>query len=123
MDIAIASLALVLYIIMNIALIKFLPITLTASGIAGFILSIGMAVDANILIFERMKEELRGGKSAVIVTELPYGVKKGGDAGVIKKIVTVGAGRSTEGDDQELALLMDLDLSNGFDQRALDAVR
>ena len=42
---------------------KIIPVTLTLAGIAGFILSIGMAVDANILIFERMKEELRGGRS------------------------------------------------------------
>ncbi len=58
----IAVLALVIYSIITVALIKFMPITLTASGIAGFIISIGMAVDANVLIFERMKEELRGGK-------------------------------------------------------------
>jgi protein-export membrane protein SecD len=42
---------------------KLIPVTLTAAGIAGFILSIGMAVDANILIFERMKEELKRGKT------------------------------------------------------------
>jgi|TARA_R110000824_G_scaffold401771_1_gene615908 preprotein translocase subunit SecD len=58
----IAALALVIYVLINIALIKFIPITLTASGIAGFILSIGLAVDANVLIFERTKEELRSGK-------------------------------------------------------------
>lgn len=58
----VASAALVIYVLMTIAVIKFVPITLTASGIAGFILSIGMAVDANVLIFERMKEELRAGK-------------------------------------------------------------
>ena len=45
--------------IITVAVIKIVPITLTASGIAGFILSIGMAVDANVLIFERIKEELR----------------------------------------------------------------
>lgn len=60
----VATLALVIYVVMTVALIKFIPITLTTSGIAGFILSIGMAVDANILIFERMKEELRAGKAA-----------------------------------------------------------
>ena len=60
----VASLALVIYVIATVALIKFIPITLTTSGIAGFILSIGMAVDANILIFERMKEELRRGVAA-----------------------------------------------------------
>ena len=55
----IASIALVLYTIVMLAVFKLLPVTLSAAGIAGFILSIGMAVDANILIFERMKEELR----------------------------------------------------------------
>jgi protein-export membrane protein SecD len=58
----VAALALAVYAVINIALIKFIPITLTASGIAGFILSIGLAVDANVLIFERIKEELRRGK-------------------------------------------------------------
>lgn len=57
-----ASLALVIYILITLALIKAIPVTLTASGIAALILSIGMAVDANVLIFERMKEELRAGK-------------------------------------------------------------
>ncbi len=60
----IASAALVIYVIITVAVIKFVPITLTTSGIAGFILSIGMAVDANVLIFERMKEELRRGRGA-----------------------------------------------------------
>jgi preprotein translocase subunit SecD len=60
----IASAALVIYVLITVAVIKFVPITLTTSGIAGFILSIGMAVDANVLIFERMKEELRAGKGA-----------------------------------------------------------
>ncbi len=58
----VASLALLVYIIASLALFKFVPVTLTAAGIAAFILSIGMAVDANILIFERMKEELKAGK-------------------------------------------------------------
>lgn len=59
----VASLSLVIYIILSLAIFKLIPVTLTAAGIAGFILSIGMAVDANILIFERMKEELKKGKS------------------------------------------------------------
>ncbi len=59
----VASLALVGYMLITIAIIKFVPITLTASGIAGLIISVGMAVDANVLIFERTKEELRSGKS------------------------------------------------------------
>jgi preprotein translocase subunit SecD len=59
----IAVISLAVYTIINLALFELIPVTLTAAGIAGFILSIGMAVDANILIFERMKEELRAGKS------------------------------------------------------------
>ena len=59
----IASVALILYVILSLSLFLLIPVTLTAAGLAGFILSIGMAVDANILIFERMKEELRAGKS------------------------------------------------------------
>ncbi|MEX0934779.1 MAG: protein translocase subunit SecD [Candidatus Paceibacterota bacterium] len=55
----IASVALGFYLLMLLALFKLIPVVLTAAGIAGFILSIGMAVDANVLIFERMKEELR----------------------------------------------------------------
>lgn len=58
----IADLALVSYALFSMALFKLIPVVLTLPGIAGFILSIGMAVDANILIFERMKEELRAGK-------------------------------------------------------------
>ncbi|HSE34837.1 MAG TPA: protein translocase subunit SecD, partial [Candidatus Paceibacterota bacterium] len=58
----IATLALGVYIAIMLAIFKMIPVTLTAAGIAGFILSIGMAVDANILIFERMKEELKKGK-------------------------------------------------------------
>lgn len=54
--------ALVIYGVLTLAVFKFVPVTLTLAGIAGFILSIGMAVDANVLIFERLKEELREGK-------------------------------------------------------------
>jgi protein-export membrane protein SecD len=59
----IAALALVLYLVLNLAVYLIIPVTITAAGLAGFILSSGMAVDANILIFERMKDELRRGKS------------------------------------------------------------
>lgn len=59
----IADLALICYSIILFALFKAIPVTLTLAGIAGFILSIGMAVDANILIFERTKEELRAGRT------------------------------------------------------------
>lgn len=58
-----AVLALGIYSVIILALFKLIPVTLTAAGIAGFILSVGMAVDANILIFERMKEEKRSGKT------------------------------------------------------------
>ncbi len=59
----VADMALIIYTLISIAVFKLVPITLTVPGIAGFILSIGMAVDANILIFERTKEELRAGRS------------------------------------------------------------
>ena len=59
----VASVALVIYGILLLSIFKILPVTLTLSGVAAVILSIGMAVDANILIFERMKEELRVGRT------------------------------------------------------------
>jgi len=58
-----ASLALIFYGTLVLALFKLIPVTLTLAGIGGFVLSIGMAVDANVLIFERMKEELRAGRT------------------------------------------------------------
>lgn len=58
----IAVFALSMYVIIILSLFKLVPVTLTAAGIAGFIISIGMAVDANVLIFERIKEELRKGE-------------------------------------------------------------
>lgn len=58
----IASVSLIMYTILMLLLFKLIPVTLTASGLAGFILSLGMAVDANILIFERIKEELKKDK-------------------------------------------------------------
>lgn len=58
-----------LYIVLTLALFKLIGVTLTLAGIAGFIMSIGMAVDANVLIFERMKEELKGGKSLKAAVE------------------------------------------------------
>ncbi len=57
-----ADLALICYTLFTLMLYKLIPVTLTLPGIAGFILSIGMAVDANVLIFERLKEELRSGR-------------------------------------------------------------
>jgi len=58
-----ADLALLIYAAVTFSLFRLIPVTLTLAGIAGFILSIGMAVDANILIFERMKEEMRSGRT------------------------------------------------------------
>ncbi len=60
---ALACLALVFYGALVLALFKLIPVTLTLAGLGGFILSIGMAVDANVLIFERMKEEIRTGRT------------------------------------------------------------
>jgi len=59
----IATIALTMYVVIMLAIFKTVPVTLTAAGIAGFIISIGIAVDANVLIFERIKEELRGGEN------------------------------------------------------------
>lgn len=58
----VADIAIILYAIFAFALFRFIPITLTLAGVAGFLLSTGAALDANILIFERLKEELRSGK-------------------------------------------------------------
>jgi preprotein translocase subunit SecD len=68
-----ADLALIIYGLITLALYKIIPVTLTLPGIAGFILSVGMAVDANILIFERMKEELRVGQPLGQAMELGFG--------------------------------------------------
>lgn len=65
----VAVLALLAYTVITFGLFKFIPVTLTLAGIAGFILSIGMAVDANILMFERMREELALGKDIKIAME------------------------------------------------------
>ncbi|MBI5840880.1 MAG: protein translocase subunit SecD [Chloroflexi bacterium] len=59
----VADLALISYAIFSLMLFKLIPVVLTLPGIAGFILSVGMAVDANVLIFERLKEELRAGRN------------------------------------------------------------
>ncbi|MEZ4868544.1 MAG: protein translocase subunit SecD [Caldilineaceae bacterium] len=67
-----AAVALLFYLVFNLAFYKLIPITLTLPGIAGFILSIGMAVDANILIFERLKEELRAGRSIRLAVEAGF---------------------------------------------------
>jgi protein-export membrane protein SecD len=58
-----------------LSIFKLVPVVLTATGIAGFIISVGMAVDANVLIFERIKEELRGGKDD-LATSIRNGFKR-----------------------------------------------
>jgi protein-export membrane protein SecD len=60
----VAGIALIIYGVVMLALFKLIPVTLTAAGLAGFIISIGMAVDANVLVFERMKEEYKNGKDS-----------------------------------------------------------
>ncbi len=69
----IASLALIIYGLISLFIFKAIPLVLTLPGVAGFILSIGMAVDSNILIFERIKEEQRKGKSFDIAVRLGFG--------------------------------------------------
>jgi len=68
----VASFALVYYTLVMYSIFRLVPVTLTLAGVAGFVLSIGMAVDANILIFERMKEELRLGKSLPAAVEAGF---------------------------------------------------
>ncbi|MCO5315511.1 MAG: protein translocase subunit SecD [Solirubrobacterales bacterium] len=68
----VASLALISYALIFLALIKLIPITLTLPGIAGLVLTIGVAADSNIVIFERVKEELRAGKSLPSAITLGY---------------------------------------------------
>ena len=68
----IADVALIIYSLIVFSIFKLIPVTLTLAGIAGFILSIGMAVDANILIFERTKEELRAGRTLFTAINLGF---------------------------------------------------
>jgi preprotein translocase subunit SecD len=68
----VAAFALIYYTIVVLGIFRLIPVTLTLAGIAGFVLSVGMAVDANILIFERMKEELRVGKSLPAAVEAGF---------------------------------------------------
>lgn len=67
-----ASIALVIYAALVLAVFKLTPVTLTLSGVAALILSIGMAVDANILIFERMKDELRAGRTLLMSINIGF---------------------------------------------------
>jgi preprotein translocase subunit SecD len=68
----VACLALGIYGVVLLMIFKLIPVTLTLPGLAGFIVSFGMAVDANVLIFERMKEELRGGRSLAAAVEAGF---------------------------------------------------
>jgi SecD/SecF fusion protein len=83
----IAAIALVVYALYFYALIKLIPITLTLPGIAGLILTIGVAADANIVIFERVKEEVRAGRS--ISAGIAQGYKKGFSTIVDANVVTL----------------------------------
>ncbi|MDP6607117.1 MAG: protein translocase subunit SecD [Dehalococcoidia bacterium] len=67
-----AAVALVNYAVISLALFKLIPVTLTLAGIGAFVLSVGMAVDANVLIFERMKEELRAGRGYTTAVEVGF---------------------------------------------------
>jgi len=67
-----ADIALIIYGLLSLAIYKLVPVTLSLAGVAGFLLSIGMAVDANILIFERIKEERRGGNPLYASMELGF---------------------------------------------------
>lgn len=67
-----ASLGLVAYSLIMLLLFKLIPVTLTSAGIAGFIISVGLAVDANVLTFERMKEEIRNGKGLFDAVEVGF---------------------------------------------------
>jgi len=68
-----SSLALIFYGALVLAIFKLIPVTLTLAGLGGFVLSIGMAVDANVLIFERMKEEFRTGRPLGAAVEAGFG--------------------------------------------------
>ena len=68
----VAAVALVIYAVIVLAIYKAIPVTLTLAGIAGFIVSLGMAVDANVLIFERMKEELRAGRTLKAAADVGF---------------------------------------------------
>ena len=68
----IASLSLSIFVVIMLSLFKLIPVTLTAAGLAGFIISMGVAVDANVLIFERIKEELRAGRTIADATHTGF---------------------------------------------------
>jgi SecD/SecF fusion protein len=83
----IAVIALAVYGVYFFALIKLIPVVLTLPGIAGLILTLGVAADANIVIFERVKEEIRGGRS--VMAGIATGYKKGLTAIIDANVVTI----------------------------------
>jgi preprotein translocase subunit SecD len=85
-----ASLALAYYAVLTLAIFKLLGVTLTLAGIGGFVLSVGMAIDANVLIFERMKEELWGGRT--VGAALEAGFKRAWSAILDSNVTTILAG-------------------------------
>jgi preprotein translocase subunit SecD len=99
----IATVALIIYSVIMVSIFKLSgsispwPITLTLSGIAGFVLSIGMAVDANILIFERTKEEIRRGRNVHGALEEGFkrawtSIRDGNVSSIITSLILVGLG-------------------------------
>ena len=68
----VATISLSIFVSIILALFKLMPVTLTAAGIAGFIISMGIAVDANVLIFERVKEEMRAGRTVADAVKLGF---------------------------------------------------
>lgn len=94
-----ASLALVAYSAFMLALFKLIPVTLTSAGIAGFIISVGLAVDANVLTFERMKEEIRNGKGLFDAVEAGFArawtsIRDSHIAAIIVSVILFGMGTS-----------------------------
>ena len=94
-----ASLTLVIYVVLILSLFKLIPVTLTLAGIGGFILSVGMAVDANILIFVRMREELKDGKSFTVALEEGFrrswpSIRDGSITTLIVALILFGLGTS-----------------------------
>lgn len=93
----VSVLSLSTYALLVLAIFKIIPVTLTAAGIAGFIISLGTAVDANILIFERMKEEIRGGKSIADALSAGFGrawtsIRDANIASILVAIVLIATG-------------------------------
>ncbi len=95
----VASIALVLYATFFLALIKLIPVTLTLAGVAGFILTVGMAVDANVLVFERMRENLRAGKGVLWAaqdgfTEAWSSIRAGNESSILTAVILYALGTS-----------------------------